>query len=116
MAGFSEIRFLLDEHIPYALLDGLRRRNIDVTSVDELRLKGTDDPDLLELAKNRGCVIVTQDTDFLVDPPSVANHAGIIFVRDGMSIGSVLQVVQLIHGAYSSDEMTGRIEHASSLE
>jgi predicted nuclease of predicted toxin-antitoxin system len=116
MAGSTDVLFLLDENIPRAVLDALRRLKIDATSVDELRLKGANDPDVLQLAKAQGRVVVTYDTDFLADPPAVANHAGIVFVRAGMSVGSILRAVQLIHGVCSPDEMTGRIEHASSLE
>ncbi len=116
MSGAPEIRFLLDEHVPLAVLDGLRRRGIDVTSIDELQLKGTDDPDILELAKAQGRIVVTQDTDFLAFPPVISDHAGIVFVRDGMSIRSVLNVLELIHGASSPAAMSNRIEHASRLE
>ncbi|QDT52884.1 hypothetical protein Pan44_08970 [Caulifigura coniformis] len=116
MTSEPEIRYLLDEHIPHVVLAGLRRRNIDFTSINEMRLKGIEDTNVLALARELGRIVVTQDSDFLVEPLSVESHAGIVFVRAGMSISSVLDVLQLIHRACTPVEMHNHIEHASSLQ
>ncbi len=111
----SDICFLLDEHVPTALLNGLKGRSIDATSVDELSLKGTDDPDVLALAAKLGRVLVTLDSDFLRVPPPLSPHAGIVFIRPKMTIGAVLDALTLIHGTCTCDEMRNRVEHCSHL-
>ena len=37
------MRFHLDEHVPHAIAEGLRRRGIDVTTTVEAGLRGTSD-------------------------------------------------------------------------
>lgn len=43
----AEPRFLLDEHVPRAVADQLRRRGIDAVTVAEAELRGTDDAAIL---------------------------------------------------------------------
>jgi hypothetical protein len=41
----NEVRFHLDEHVPPAIAEGLRRRRIDVTTTADAGLRGADDVD-----------------------------------------------------------------------
>ncbi len=59
------IQFYLDEHIPKAVADGLRRRGIAVTRAQEVGLRRASDEEHLEFAKRTSCVLVTKDSDFL---------------------------------------------------
>ena len=57
---------LCDEHIPYPVVQGLERRGVDVTTVQQLGLEGAlDDREILETAQQQGRVIYTNDADFL---------------------------------------------------
>src|SRR4051794_23988430 len=52
------IRFHLDEHIDVAVAQGLRRRGIDVTTTDDTRLVGADDPEHIAFAVgDNWCII-----------------------------------------------------------
>ncbi len=55
----------MDEHIPKAVTEGLRRRGVDVLSAQEAGMSGANDYDQLSLAKKEGRVIFTKDADFL---------------------------------------------------
>src|SRR6266545_1951420 len=55
------IRFLLDEHCPTALAEGLRRRGIDVTTTPEVDLMGASDEEQAAFGLSEGRVIFTQD-------------------------------------------------------
>ena len=87
------MRFHLDEHLPHAIAEGLRRRGIDVTTTVEAGLRGASDDVHLAYALEQQRVIVTNDLDFLVlanrtcptwalpiaireDGPSVRSSAG----------------------------------------
>ena len=59
------VAFHLDEHIPPALADALRSRDIDVTTTAAVTLTGAADRDHLAFAANAGRVVITQDADFL---------------------------------------------------
>ena len=60
------IRFHLDEHVPYAIAEGLWRRGIDVTTTVDAGLRGATDDVHLAYALDRRRVIVTNNPDFLV--------------------------------------------------
>jgi predicted nuclease of predicted toxin-antitoxin system len=61
----ATIRYHLDENIPAAVAEGLRRRSIDVTTTAEAGLLGATDEAQLAFARDQGRVIVTQDADLL---------------------------------------------------
>jgi predicted nuclease of predicted toxin-antitoxin system len=60
------IRFHLDEHVPHAIAEGLRRRGIDVTTTVEAGLRSATDDVHLAYAVEQRRVVVTNDPDFLV--------------------------------------------------
>ncbi len=77
------IRFYLDEHIPVAIADGLRRRGIEVARAQEVGLRQADDANHLDFARREGMVLVTQDGDFLKFHAQGIDHAGIIYFKQG---------------------------------
>jgi hypothetical protein len=58
------VTFYMDEHIPWAITNGLRGREVDVLTVYDDGRDGTDDPALLDRATELGRVLVTMDRDF----------------------------------------------------
>lgn len=54
-----------DEHVWSALVEGLRRRGMDVVTVQERQGEGTDDPDVLAEALREERILMTNDHDFL---------------------------------------------------
>ena len=107
----AEIRFHLDECVPGAIADGLRRRQIDVTTTPELGLISATDPDQLAFASREGRVLVTKDPDFLALDREGWAHCGIAYYVDGShTIGELISRLVLIHRVLNAEEMIGRIE------
>lgn len=51
------IRYYMDEHVPRAVSEGLRRRGIDVVTTQEAGLQAADDDVLLAHATRQGRVL-----------------------------------------------------------
>lgn len=82
------MKLLLDEHFARLIATKLRDAGHDVESVEEHGLKGTDDPRLLEIAREWGRVLVTNNVqDFVpLEREWIARgeiHQGIIYTVDG---------------------------------
>ena len=50
----SSIRFYLDEHIPNAIAEGVRRRGIDVLTISEAAKLGASDEEHFTYAASKG--------------------------------------------------------------
>ena len=63
------VKYLLDEHLPYALFAGLKRRDpaIDVVRVQQSGLRGAEDPEVLALAAEESRIVVSKDKATLRD-------------------------------------------------
>lgn len=75
----AAIRLYLDEHIPLAIASQLRRREIEVFTLQELGVLGDSNANHLERATKMGCVLCTYDDDFLKLAADGMEHAGIVF-------------------------------------
>jgi len=71
----------MDEHVSKVVTEGLRRRGVDVITVQELGLQTTEDARHLERAAQDGRVVVTQDADFLRLHASGLPHRGIVYAH-----------------------------------
>ena len=60
----SELQFLADMNISPQTVSDLCRRGWDVVRVSDLMPDNSPDEDILELARRRGMVLLTQDLDF----------------------------------------------------
>jgi hypothetical protein len=108
----ATILFHLDENIPYAVAEGLRRRGIDVTTTAEAGLLGADDLTQLAYARDHGRVLVTQDEDLLVLHSTGVEHAGIAFAQhQGGSIGAIIRGLVLIWSVLEPEDMRNRVEY-----
>src|SRR5262245_12717452 len=106
------IRFHLDECCDPAIADGLRRRNIDVTTSREVGLLRAVDEQQAAYGLAESRVVLTHDADFLRLQSEGVPHAGIAFChKDTLGIGEVIKRLVLIWEVYEPDEMTGRVEY-----
>ena len=106
-----QLRFHLDEQIPKAVAEGLRRHGIDVTTTAEVGLIGADDLAQLNFACQEKRVLVTCDADFLRLHVKGVEHAGIAFCHQGeRSIGDVIRTLLLMYELLDPDEMRGHVE------
>ena len=104
------IKLYMDEHVPPAVTDGLRRRDIDVLTTQDERMLGQDDESQLRLATSKGRVMFTQDEDFLTLHHKGIEHAGIAYAPQQTSIGEIVRGLLLIHDVLTPEEMCGRLE------
>jgi predicted nuclease of predicted toxin-antitoxin system len=106
------VRFHLDEHIPFGVAAGLRRRGVDVSCAAEVSLVAVSDEEQLSFAGRAGRVLVTQDADFLRIHQTGVSHAGIAYCRQGSrTVGEMLRGLVLIHDLLKAEEIQGRVEY-----
>jgi len=60
----NPIKFYMDEHVPQAVSQGLRRRGVDVLTTREAGLLSVSDEGHLKFATDTARVIFTQDAGF----------------------------------------------------
>lgn len=105
------IRFHLDEHIPAAVAEGLRRRGMDATTTVQAGLLGANDETQLRYALSHDRVLVTSDADFLRLHERETPHAGIVYGPKGKhSIGELLHGLIMIAECLSPEDMRGYVE------
>ncbi len=104
------IRHDTDEHVPKAIIQGLRQRGVDVQTVSEVGLRGASDEDHLSWAQKNERVLFTQDTDFLRLHASGSKHSGIVFAPQGKSISELVRGLILIPQVLGSEDMQGHVE------
>lgn len=61
----DRVRYFLDENFPEPVADGLRSRDVDLVTAQELGLRQTPDHELLAIATQDRLVVVTLEPDFL---------------------------------------------------
>jgi predicted nuclease of predicted toxin-antitoxin system len=90
------VKFKVDENLPKAFAEHLRRNGFNAETVSEEKLSGKEDVDLFERCQEEERILITLDLDFAnvrAYPPSL--HAGIIVFRaptqDKRALISLLQ-------------------------
>jgi len=105
------IRFHLDQHVDVAVARGLRARGIDVTTTAEAGLQDASDEAHIDYAFSHCRVIFTQDRDFPRKHAAGAEHAGMVYSKQGVrSIGQIIQFLELMNQCLEPDDMRGRLE------
>lgn len=108
----ATIRYHLDENMPLAVAEGLRRRGIDVTTTQEAGLLGASDEEQIAYARDEGRVIVTQDADLLRLHADGTEHAGIAYRSPGSgSLGDLIRGLELIWQLLEAEDMRNRVEY-----
>lgn len=107
------IRFLLDEHLPHALVDSVKQYNKEI---DILRIGlgdapplGTPDPEILLYCEATQRVLVTDnrasmpghETDHFA---AGRHHWGIFEINRGLSIGQMAYQLSMFWGASEAEE------------
>lgn len=107
----SSVRYYLDEHVGSAVVHGLRRRGVDVTTVAEAGMRGRNDESQLAFALQAGRVTFTQDRDFLRLAASGIGHAGVVYAPQGAPLGTIIGGLLLIYNVLSAEEMMDSVEY-----
>lgn len=105
------IRYHLDEHIDFAVAQGLRRRGIDVTTSADAGLLGAEDPAHLAFAVANQRAIFSNDPDFLRLHDQGVEHPGIVYChQQSRSIGEIIRALELIWEVLEPDDIRNRVE------
>ena len=102
---------LCDEHIAYPITEALRRRGLNVLTVQDAELSASKDLQILEFAQKQNRVIYTQDTDFLRLHATGISHNGILYHHAlAYSLKEAIRKVALACEVYNTEEMKNHIE------
>ena len=103
------IRFHLDENMPHAVAEGLRRRDVDVSTTTDAGLVGATDQEQLSFAHGEGRMLVTRDADLLRLNAQGAEHAGIVYWTERRSIGQLISALDILGLESTEEEMRSRV-------
>ena len=81
----------MDEHVPRAVTEGLRRRGVDVLTAQEAGRLEIEDREQLRFAAAEGRVAFSQDTDFLRLHAEGEPHRGIAYAPQQTAIGVMVR-------------------------
>jgi predicted nuclease of predicted toxin-antitoxin system len=110
----------MDVHVPLAIVEGLKRRGVDVLRAQEDGTERLGDSDLLDRASALQRVLFTQDGDFLEEcakrQTGSISFSGVIYAHQmRITIGQCVRDLELIAKVYEPADMAGRIEHLPLL-
>lgn len=114
----------MDEHIPGAVVRGVRRResSVQIFVIGQANApnKHTDDPDLLLWIEERGCLLVTNNRssmpDHLREHLATGHHIpGILVVPRRLSLGNLIEKLLLIWGASFPGEYQDQIVYLTGI-
>ena len=110
------VRLYFDVHVPIAIADALRLRDVDVLTAQEDGAAELEDPRLLDRATELNRVLFTQDKGFLREAnrrqQKGEGFSGIVYAHQlNVTIGECVTDLEIIAKASEPHEWTGRVEH-----
>lgn len=108
----AQIRFYLDENVPIAVATQLQRRGVDAVTVRDLGFLGDTDTNHLARAARLGCILCTNDVDYIDLATTGIEHAGIVFGQQHKhGVGDWVRFLELLASVLEPDEMHNRVEY-----
>lgn len=109
----DKLRLQLDEQVNPRIAQGLRRRDIDVTTTVDAGLRTVDDNTQLAFVRRTRRILVTCDVGFLARHAAGEEHCGIVFYHSqSRSIGEMIAFLALMSEVMTPDEIQNRLEYA----
>lgn len=94
------IRLYMDENVHGAITEGLRRRGIDVLTVQEDGQEGIDDSEVLDRAGELERALFSQDEDLLAEAVrrlrSDEPFIGVIYAHQSVSVGRCISDLEFL--------------------
>jgi hypothetical protein len=108
------IRLYMDENVRGAITRGLRRRGVDVVTVQEDGRSSADDPVVLDRAIELARVLFTEDDDLLAEAVRRQqvgqSFPGVIFAHQpAVSIGTCVNDLELVARAGKPEEFVSTV-------
>jgi len=106
----------MDVHVPRAITEGLRLRDIDVLMAQEDGAGALTDPELLDRAAALGRVLFTRDADLLVEATqrqrTGRSFTGLVYAHQlHVTIGQCVHDLELIAATADPTDLAGRVEY-----
>jgi len=106
----------MDVNVPLAVTTALRLRSIDILTAQEDGAAQLDDERLLRRATKLDRILVSQDEDLLREGARQlregGNFSGVVYAHQlRVTIGQMVEDLELIATATSKEEWYGRIEY-----
>ncbi len=113
------IKLYMDHHVPRAITQGLRARDVDVLTSYEDGSDRFNDSDLLDRATQVRRVLFSQDDDLLAQAARRLENsipfAGVIYAHQlRVSIGSCIKQLEIIAKAGDPEDLVNKVEFLSS--
>lgn len=110
------VRLYLDVHVPIAIADALRLRDVDVLRAQEDGAAEFEDPRLLDRATELRRVLFTQDKGFLGEADRRQERgeafSGIVYAHQlNVTIGECVNDLEVIAKSSEPHEWIGRLEY-----
>lgn len=110
------VALYMDENVHRAITDGLRRRDVDVLTVQEDGRAGTADPILLDRATELQRVMFSQDEDFLAEAHSRQvewlEFSGVIYAHQWIvSIGDCVRDLEIIAKTCDLEDLANKVQY-----
>jgi predicted nuclease of predicted toxin-antitoxin system len=104
----------MDEHVPGAITQGLRDRDVDVLTVQEDGREGQEDGDMLDRATELERLVFTEDQDFFQEAAhrqrSSQSFSGVFYLAQGrLSYRQCIDELELIAKCSNPDEWLGQV-------
>ncbi len=108
------VRLYFDEGVQGAITRGVRRRGVDLITVQDEGRDGIPDPAVLDRATSLGRVLFSQDEDLLAEATrrqrAAIHFAGVVFAHpQRVSTGRCVEYLELIAGAGEPEEFVDRV-------
>lgn len=101
-----QAKFYADEHVPAAVSQALKRRGIDILTVQEAKLRGRSDKEQLQYASVQQRIIITHDSDFLIlARKEKIKHPGILFFTSQVQIGKAIEEIERVWLTYTAEDL-----------
>jgi predicted nuclease of predicted toxin-antitoxin system len=110
------VRLYMDENVHGAITREVRKRGVDVLTVQEDGYGGRDDPDIVDRATSLGRVLFSQDEDLLAEAThrqrSGIAFTGLVFAAQGeVAIGQCVRDLELIAFAGTLEDFSDRVHY-----
>jgi hypothetical protein len=108
------VSLYMDAHVPFAIVRGLRRRNVDVLTAQEDGTTTVADSDLLDRATALGRVLFSQDDDLLAEAAirqrTGQRFAGLIYAhQQRFTIGRFVSELEIAAQAGEPADFENRV-------
>ena len=105
------LKVLVDENLPLRLSSFLREHGFDAVDVREVGLRGATDEEILNWAKKRDVLILTEDLGFGSVIRLPGDHPGVMVVRgcSDFTINALMETVLKCIQAIRDMDRTGKI-------